>query len=206
MNNLSRIQRSELKACQSEPIINCRLTAAELKARVGNPAGTDKADVTNPNYKGKVVYSNGKLQLNLSYVLTGNIVRAEIGLRHIREVYSAGGVIVNFKANPGKFDIRIHGATLAEISLGLGLCNCEAGLYIGGWAPSPGHAMWGNALLLASTPEKKTWKLTDAHEFGHKLGLKHRTDGGIMDYAFPDKPDPRRFTTSDLQRIIDLYR
>lgn len=206
MNSLSHVQKQELRTCKTETITNCGLTAAQLELRVGNPAGTDKPDIANPHYKGKVVYLNGKLHINLNYVLTGNIQRAEIGLKNIKEIFAGGGVIINFKPNLTKVDIRIHGAALAEITQGLKLCTCEAGLFIGGWAPAPDHYQWGNALLLGSTPAKNSWKMTDAHEFGHKLGLKHRTDGGMMDYAHPDKPDRRKFTANDCFRIINLYR
>lgn len=40
----------------------------------------------------------------------------------------------------------------------------------------------------------------------HKLGLKHRRDGGIMDYADPNKPDRRKFLPSERERIINLYK
>lgn len=206
MSNLSRIQRTELRACKTETISDCGLTAAQLKTRIGNPAGVGKSDAINPSYKGKVVHQGGRLHINLSYILTGNIQRAEIGLKNIRDVYASGGVVINLKPSASKFDIRIHGASLSEITQGLKLCTCEAGLYIGGWAPSPQHFKWGNALLLGSTPAVKSWKITDAHEFGHKLGLKHRTDGGIMDYEPLDKPDNRKLLASDIQRIISLYQ
>ena len=32
------------------------------------------------------------------------------------------------------------------------------------------------------------------------------TDGGIMDYADPERPDQRRFSASDIQRLINLYQ
>ncbi len=162
--------------------------------------------MANPDYKGKVFFFNGKLHINLNYILTGNISRAEIGLKNIKQVFSDGGVIANFKPSPTLVDLRIHGAALVEITQGLKLCTCDAGLYIGGWAPAPDHSQWGNTLLLGSTPAKNSWKMTDAHEFGHKLGLKHRTDGGMMDYAHPGKPDRRKFTANDCLRIINLYR
>ena len=156
MISLSRIQKQELRSCKTETIANCGLTAAQLESRVGNPAGIDKPDVPNPNYKGKIVYLNGKLHINLNYILTGNIYRAEIGLKNIKDIFAAGGAIVNFIPNPTKVDIRIHGAALAEITQGLKLCTCEAGLFIGGWAPAPDHSQWGNALLLGSTPAKNS--------------------------------------------------
>ncbi|HTF85088.1 MAG TPA: hypothetical protein VL987_10960 [Cellvibrio sp.] len=207
MNSMSRAHRQDLKTCKTETISNCGLTVAQLENLVGKPAGTTKPDTANPAFKNKVVFSNGKLTINLAYILTGNIYRAETGLKNIKEVYAKAGITINFAPNASKFDIRIHGATLAEIVQGLKLCSCEAGLYIGGWAPAPTHYKWGNALLLGSTPPRSTWKLTDAHEFGHKLGLKHRSDLGIMDYPpKPGKRDRRKFTASDRQRIIDLYK
>lgn len=206
MNIMSRTHRKELNACRTQTISDCGLTVAELENRVGNPAGTEKPDVANPNYKGKIVYSGGKLNINLSYVLTGNVYRAEIAVKNIKEVYSKGGVIINLTPSSSKFDLRIHGASLAEITQGLKLCSCEAGLYIGGWGPSPTHYKWGNALLLSSTTPRSTWKMTDAHEFGHKLGLKHRSNNGMMDYADPNKRDSRKLLPIERQRIIDLYK
>jgi hypothetical protein len=206
MDSLTRLQKREVKDCNLQTISSCGITAEQLKGLVANPAGTNKADTPNPYYKNKIVYKNGKLHINLIYILTGDISRAEKGLKNIREVYGNGGVIINLAPNPVNFDIRIHGASLTEIVKGLNLCTCTAGLMIGGWAPTPQHFQWGNALLLASTTPKSTWKMTDAHEFGHKLGLKHRTDMGMMDYADPNKPDRRKFLASDHQRIINLYR
>src|SRR5690606_21203730 len=135
-----------LKTCKTETISDCGLTVADLESLVGKPAGTAKSDTPNPAYKGKVIYTGGKLSINLAYILTGNIYRAATGLKNIKEVYTKAGIAINFTPNASKFDIRIHGASLVEITQGLKLCSCEAGLYIGGWAPSPSHYKWGNAI------------------------------------------------------------
>lgn len=202
----SSLERAELKACKSSLPTNCGLSLKSVKELQGNPAGVGKADVSNPSYKGKIKYSAGKLSINLRYVLTGNIGRAQAALSNIRKLLTEAGIEVNLAPAPAKFDIRIHGATLAELAQGLGLCDCTGALYIGGWAPSPQHPIWGNALLVNPHSEKRGWLLSDAHEFCHKLGLKHRLDVGIMDYPPPNKPDMRTFKASDKQRIIDLYK
>ncbi|MBL4706589.1 MAG: matrixin family metalloprotease [Flavobacteriales bacterium] len=62
-------------------------------------------------------------------------------------------------------------------------------------------------MLVNPYVNKKTWKLTDAHEFGHKLGLRHREDHGIMDYPpEPPKRDTRRVLLNDRKRLEALYR
>ena len=202
--NTTRIEKGELRACKKQVVSECQLK--DLQKLVNNPAGTDKADVPNPNYKGKVVVKAGVIHINLSYVLTGNIARAEVGLKDLRTFFRENGIVANFAASAGKADLRIHGASLSDIVQGLKICTCEEGLYIGGWAPNPNHPTWGNALLLSVTSPRKAWKIETVHEFFHKLGLKHRRDGGIMDYADPNKPDRRKFLPSERQRIIELYK
>ena len=162
--------------------------------------------MVNPFYKGKVVIRAGVININLNYVLTGNISRADIGLKDLRSLLKDHGIIANLTANPARPDLRIHGASLTDIVIGLKTCTCEDGLYIGGWAPHPDHPMWGNALLLSSTSPRASWKIETVHEFFHKLGLKHRRLGGIMDYVDPNGPDRRKFLPSERQRIIDLYK
>lgn len=200
------LMRKELKICKSEDLSNCTLSAKRIDDLAGNPAGTEKPDLANPYYKGKVIYASGKLTINLGYVLTGNIARADAALKNIKEMYSKANIIINLAPNPSKFDIRIHGATLGELAQGLGLCNCNSALAIGGWAPNPKHVKWGNALLVNPHSPFRAWKISDAHEFGHKLGLKHREDLGLMDYAPVNAPDRRKFKPNDRQRIINLYK
>jgi len=199
-------EKQELKLCQSEDLSGCTVSAQRVKALAGNPAGISKVDVANPYYKGKVVYQHGKLTITLTYVLTGNIARADAAIKNIKAMYAKANIVVNLAPNSSKFDIRIHGANLSELAQGVGLCDCKSALYIGGWAPHPQHVKWGNALLVNPHSPLRTWKMSDAHEFGHKLGLKHRDDNGLMDYPEPGKPDRRKFTPADRQRIIDLYK
>lgn len=202
----TRLERKEMRFCKSTLPSNCGLTLKDVQGLEGNPAGVGKPDVINPKYKGKIKYAAGKLSINLAYVLTGNILRSQSALANIRKLYQGAGIEINLTPSASKFDIRIHGATLAELAQGLRLCDCTGALYIGGWAPSHQHPIWGNALLVNPHSEKKGWLLSDAHEFGHKLGLKHRKDLGIMDYPPPNAPDLRSFKASDKQRIIDLYK
>lgn len=200
------LARQELKICKSEDLSNCTLSAKRVDELAGNPAGTGKSDEANPFYKGKVVYASGQLTINLSYTLTGNMIRAEAALKNIKEMYTKANILINLTPNPSAFDIRIHGATLGELAQGVGLCDCNSALVIGGWAPNPRHVKWGNALLVNPHSPSQTWKISDAHEFGHKLGLKHRQDLGLMDYAPVKTQDKRTFKPSDRQRIIDLYK
>lgn len=202
--NLTRTQKAEVKACKQQAVSECQLK--DLQKLVNNPAGTSKADVANPHYEGKVTVKAGVIHVNLSYTLTGNISRAEVGLKDLKSFCKSNGIVATFTPSAGKPDLRIHGASLSDIVLGLKICSCEEGLYIGGWAPSPDHPTWGNALLLSSTSPRSAWRIETVHEFFHKLGLKHRRDGGIMDYADPNKADRRKFLASERQRIIDLYK
>lgn len=204
MVELSRVQKTELRNCKQTPITSCQVQ--DLSKYVNNPSGTDKADVANPFYKGKVIVKNAVLHINLSYTLTGNVTRAEIALKDLRAFFKKTDVVLNFTQATGNPDLRIHGATLTELVQGVKVCSCEDGLMLGGWAPSPQHQTWGNALLLSATTPRRAWKLETVHEFGHKLGLKHRRDGGIMDYAHPDKPDRRKWLPSDRARIMALYK
>ncbi|AQT59048.1 hypothetical protein [Cellvibrio sp. PSBB023] len=202
----TRLERLEMRMCKSSLPANCQLSLEQVENLQGNPSGVGKPDVANPNYVGKVRYVGGKLSINLSYVLTGNISRADAALANIRKVYGDAGIEVNLAPSSRKFDLRIHGATLAELAQGLSLCDCKSALYIGGWAPNPRHPIWGNALLVNPHSDRRDWRISDAHEFGHKLGLKHRTDVGIMDYPPKTAVDMRKFKPSDKQRIIDLYK
>lgn len=176
-------EKKDLKSCRTEEISDCGLTLKAVQGLVGKPAGTDKGDKVNPLYKSKIKVVGGKLTIALTYILTGHIERAEACLHNIKTLYTNAGINISFQPSSSQFDLRIHGANLSEFTQGLKLCDCEAARYIGGWGPSYKHHKWGNALLVNPHPPKKTWALSDAHEFGHKLGLKHRTDGGIMDYA-----------------------
>jgi len=202
--NINRLQKTELKQCNRKPITACELS--DLQKLVNNPAGTARPDVKNSSYPGKVNVRAGLIHINLSFVLTGNINRAEIGLNDLRAFFKENGITANFSPSPSKPDLRIHGANLTEIVHGLKICTCEEGLLIGGWAPNPTHPTWGNALLLSTTSPRAAWKIETGHEFFHKLGLKHRRLGGIMDYVDPNKPDRRKFLPSERQRIIDLYK
>lgn len=80
-------------------------------------------------------------------------------------------------------------------------------LNIGGWAPSYEYYKWGDTLLLNPYTPIFYWEMTDAHELGHKLGLSHRSDLGMMDYWNEKiyKRDPRKFLPSDKARIAALY-
>ena len=198
-------ERKDLKQCKTETISDCGLSLKDVKGLVGKPAGVGRRDAKNPHYVDKVVVKGGRIHFNFSYLLTGNIGRAQGALRNIESLYSQAGAIVNFKPSVTP-DIRIHGANFTELMQGLKLCDCKAARYIGGWAPHYKHHKWSNALLLNPHLPSKDWPLVDAHEFGHKLGLRHKVDGGIMDYPPKKGRDRRRIIASDIKRIADLYR
>ena len=199
-------ERKDLKQCKTETISDCGLKLKEVKSLIGNPAGIGRQDQKNPKYHGKVSVKNGVLHFNLSYLLTGHIDRAKAGLNNIIQMFSKAGVIVSFTPTVRNPDRRIHGANFAKLVEGLKLCDCDAARYIGGWAPHHTHYKWPNALLLNPHLPEKDWPNVDAHEFGHKLGLKHKVDGGIMDYPPKRGKDRRTITASDINRIKALYR
>lgn len=201
----------ELKRCAADMVSDCSLTAARVDQLGGNPAGVGRNDYVNPNYKDKIsIEPGGKVLISLKCVLTGNKARAKAALKNIKRVYGTQNVEVNFIPTPGgtkTHDLRIHGATLAEFATNLKACDCESMLRIGGWGPSYKNKKWGDTLLVNPYTHRIYWKHTDAHEFGHKLGLRHRTDLGIMDYWDEElyRRDPRKFLPSDRDRIIQLY-
>ncbi len=199
-------ERTDLKHCNAQSISDCGLTQKGVENLAGNPAGTSVKDEKNPHYHGKVQVKNGKVQISMTYVLTGHLERAKAGLNNIHTMYRNAGFEMSFTPSVQKPDLRIHGTNLAELAQGLKLCDCETALMIGGWAPSYKHFKWGNAVLLNPHSPKNTWAMTDAHEFAHKLGLKHRIDGGITDYPPKRGRDFRKFIESDKKRIIALYQ
>jgi hypothetical protein len=202
----------ELRQCASDMVSDCGLTAARIDALDGNPAGTGRADYVNPHYKGKITFqADGKIAISLTYILTGNKSRAKAAIKNIRSVYATQNILVNFIPNPGgsqKHDLRLHGASLGDFASGLKACDCQSMLKIGGWAPSYKNPKWGDTLLVNPHTHRIYWKNSDAHEFGHKLGLRHRSDLGIMDYWNEKKyrRDPRKLQASDKDRIARLYR
>lgn len=202
----------ELKRCASDMVSDCSLTAARVDQLDGNPAGTNKPDYINPYYKDKIAFeAGGKIVISLKCIFTGNKSRAKTAMRNIKKVYSKQNIQINFIPTPGgthQHDLRIHGASLADFAVGLKACDCQSMLKIGGWGPSYKNPKWGDALLVNPFTHRIYWENSDAHEFGHKLGLRHRTNLGIMDYWNEKKHrrDPRKLLPSDKERIVRLYR
>lgn len=204
---MSKALREELKACAANIVSDCGLKSSDIDRLEGNPAGTDKKDFINPNYIGKITLKDDKVYIRLTYTLTGNLTRARAAVKNIPAVFNAEKVIVEFVENKTRYDLRIHGASLGDLASGLKSCACEDMLRIGGWGPHYSHFRWGDALLVNPHSHPIYWKFSDAHEFGHKLGLVNRNDFGLMAYWNEKKysRDPRKFLPSDRARIISLY-
>lgn len=113
---MSKGLNKELRACKTQLVADCGLTLSAVAALEGNPAGVSRGDESNPDYRGKISVQNGRLSIKLSYVLTGDIYRAEAGLKNIVKLYSAAGVAITMMPSPLKYDLRIHGATLGGVS------------------------------------------------------------------------------------------
>ncbi len=207
MPQYSRAISKELKQCAMDLVSDCGLTTNRIKSLEGNPAGITKVDYVNPNYKGKIMVSGDNINIRLNYIMTGNIARAQETVKNIKAVYATQNIIVEFIPNPGHYDLRIHGASLSDFANGLRACECKGMLRIGGWGPSYKNKKWGDALLVNPHVHRIYWRISDAHEFGHKLGLQHRTNLGIMDYWDEEqyRRDPRKFLASEKSRIAKLY-
>lgn len=207
MENYSKTVKQEIKACVANIVSDCGLKSSDIDKLEGNPAGTDKKDFINPSYVGKITVKDDKVFIGLTYALSGNMGRAKAALKNIPAVFKSQKVIVEFTENKDKYDLRIHGASLGDLADGLKSCTCEDMLRIGGWGPHYSHYKWGNVLLVNPHVHQDYWKISDAHEFGHKLGLRHRNDNGIMSYWDEQKhrKDPRKFLPSDRARILALY-
>jgi hypothetical protein len=207
MDNYSRTIKREIEACVANKISDCGLTNKDIEGLVGNPAGTAAKDFVNPAYVGKISVKDDKVFIRLAYCLTGHQSRAKAALKNISAVFKAQKIIIEFTENKDKYDLRIHGASLGDLAEGLKSCTCDGMLQIGGWGPHYSHYKWGNALLVNPHVHQSYWKMSDAHEFGHKLGLRHRNDRGIMSYWDEEKyrRDPRRILPSDRARIVGLY-
>ena len=204
MSKIKRLIRKELQQCKADIVSDCGLTVRNIKNLQGKPAGTHRQDHANPNYKGKVKTQGDKIVVSLKIMLTGNKERAKAAIKNIQKVYATQNILVNFTLSQSEFDLRIHGATLIELAQGLKACDCKGMLMIGGWGPSYKNHKWGNALLINP---RSYWENVDAHEFGHKLGLRHRNNLGIMDYWDQQlyRRDPRKFLPSEKARIQALY-
>lgn len=116
MSKYNGKQRRALTSCRTETISSCGLTLDHIEGLVGNPAGTGKPDIVNPEYIGKVSFRGDRIVITLKYILTGNISRARIALKNIVDVYAKGGVDIEFSSNAAQHDLRIHGASLIEFT------------------------------------------------------------------------------------------
>jgi len=198
-------QSRELQQCSGSASSSC-LSIDRVKSLTGNPAGTSNADSANENYRGKVIIGeDGGVEINLGIAYSGNTKRARESAKNIRKAYGKAGVTVNFNviSDASKADLIIRGASLQDyVSAGL-VCDCSTALLIGGWAPSDNNKYFPRNLL-STTVNSGNHLISDAHEFGHKLGLEHR-NSGIMSYAPNEGPDRRQVTSGDVDRIRGLY-
>jgi hypothetical protein len=161
-------------------------------------------DAINQDYVGKVtVKPDGSVEINLTTEYTGDLKTAQAAGRYIKKEYGKAGVMVNLTpASPGaKPDLVIHGASLEDFVAAGVACSCNGAANLGGWGPryNTSKTQYSNQLLVNGFDPNPS--RAAAHEFGHKMGLSHRS-GGIMDY--PDQ-NQGPVSPSDVNRIRNLY-
>lgn len=179
------------------------ISSSQVDQIRGNPAGTNKKDdASTSTIQDVQLNDDGSIDINVSFFAKGDVKRVEKGIFNIRKAWKKQDVRVNFTETDmeANADIVVQGASLEDMVRSCLTQTCDAAMNIGGYAPYSGK------LLLLNTFDNTRTTLIDAHEFGHKLGLRHRKDKGIMDY--PPKnggPDFRKVRPSDAQRIRSMH-
>jgi RHS repeat-associated protein len=174
-------------SCISDKIIN------QVQSR--GQSQLNRPDRAYQDYLGKNVFvlPNGKIVINLTITYTGNQGRAEKAANNIVTVFRKAGIAVNLlKSGSGTPDLVIHGASLADIVAAGLACTCSGAANIGG------YGRFNDNILGVNVYSNQNIRLNDAHEFAHKLGLRHRPNGITSTPAEP-------ITPNDIDRIRDLY-
>ena len=198
-------QTEQLQKCRAADIDPCGgLSKSQVDKHRGNPAGTGKADRASPLLKDNVtVNEDGSIDISVNYYGKGDRKRVREAVINIRKAYAKQDINISFSkvGSEAEAEVVIFAATLTDMVKACLARTCEAAIGIGG-----SGSFSGKQLLLNTVANGDNY-LTDAHEFRHNLGLRHRTDGGIMDYPpiSPNKRDNREVTISDRNRIRSLY-
>jgi hypothetical protein len=169
--------------------------------KTGQAAGTDDSgggDVANPKLVGRLDFNeNGGMALSETYSYKGISDQAAKSFEsRVESAWSSHGGNVDLRrAGEGETpDLMLSGITNRQMAENLNLCSCMAAAFVGAHSQSSGVI---NINMGTPLPQHITMP---EHEFGHDLGLKHRSDG-VMSYSGKTKAVRKE----DLQAIKSIY-
>jgi hypothetical protein len=169
--------------------------------KTGQAAGTDDSgggDAPNKNLVGRLNFNeSGGMELSATYSYKG--ISDQAAKNFESRVESAwgghGGNVDLRRAGEGETpDLMLSGITNRQMAENLNLCSCMAGAFIGAHSQKSGVI---NINMGTPLPQNMTMP---EHEFGHDLGLKHRSDG-VMSYTGKTKAVRKE----DLQAVKSIY-
>ena len=169
--------------------------------KTGQAAGTDDSgggDVANKNLVGRLNFNeSGGLELSETYSYKGISDQAASNFEsRVESAWgSHGGNVDLRRAGEGETpDLMLSGITNRQMAENVNLCSCMVGAFIGA------HSQRSGAINInMGTPLPQHMTMPE-HEFGHDLGLKHRSDG-VMSYTGKTKGVRKE----DLQALKSIY-
>jgi RHS repeat-associated protein len=168
----------------------------------GAAAGTDDSgggDSANPEVKGRIGFNeSGGMILSETYSYTNiSDQQAKNFAERVESAWGRHGGDVNLRrADEGeKPYLTINGISNRQMAINLNLCSCMAAAFVGAHRYGIGVIN-----INLSTPFPQEANMPE-HEFGHDLGLKHRSNG-VMSYTGRTKVVRKE----DLQAVRSLYQ
>ncbi|MES2669615.1 MAG: SpvB/TcaC N-terminal domain-containing protein [Pseudomonadota bacterium] len=169
--------------------------------KTGQAAGTDDSgggDVANPKLVGRLDFNeSGGMELSETYSYKGISDQAAKNFEsRVESAWSSHGGNVDLRrAREGETpDLMLSGITNRQMAENLNLCSCMAAAFVGAHSQRSGVI---NINMGTPLPQHITMP---EHEFGHDLGLKHRSDG-VMSYSGKTKSVRK----VDLQALKSIY-